>query len=244
MRLLIITFLFGLLSCSVRQDSKDQTEKPLKSQESETTNQCSEFTLTEFLKTFPDYGTDGVFDTMYQRIQFHFDTIQRSQVDHCIYFISGFDRLKGLVTPFNGTITIKEITKNVGNIYERETPSDDKLIEFSGSFIFRENKGVRGSGFFQGNVHFKLTLNNGKLLDDMGEYMGDGFSNFIYQGTWTNYTSGTIKKCIWGQGRLPDTGDFDQGVGDRFVNDKYKKNGWEMNKDWEYLDNPKEWWKM
>jgi len=244
MRLITIALLFTLISCSFKQDSKEQSGIPVKPQKREVPNRCSEFNLTEFLRTFPDYGTDGVFDSMYQRIQFHFETIERSRLDNCIYSISGFNRLKGLVTPFEGTITIEEIIKNEGNIYERGTPSEDKLIEFMGTFIFREKNTFKGSGVFQGNVYFKLTLDKGKLLDNMGEYMGDGFSNFIYQGTWSSYTTGKIKKCIWGQGRLPDTGDFDGGVGDRFVNDKYKMNGWEMNKDWEYVDNPKEWWKM
>ena len=90
-----------------------------------------------------------------------------------------------------------------------------------------------------------MTLNeDNQLLDNMGEYMGDGFENFTYEGTWQNHNMGRIKQCTWGQGRLPNTEDFDVGAGGLFVNDKYRKNGWEMDKDnMNYLDNPKKWWR-
>jgi len=247
MRLLIIIFFIGLIGCSNKTSSEDTIDTTDVKQEPIVTkvDKCAEFDVTGFLKTYEHFGTDGVFDTMYQRIQFHFESIKRSEANKCTYLISGFDRLKGLVTPFEGEIRIHRINKNKGNIYDRETPSEDRLVEFGAVYQFREDKNVRGSGTFSGNLYFNLTLNKDyELIDDMAEYMGDGFSNFIYEGTWTSYATGQSKKCIWGEGRLPSTTDFDVGAGERFVNDKYIKNGWELNKDWQLVDNPKEWWRM
>jgi hypothetical protein len=204
---------------------------------------CAKYNVTEFLRTYKDYGTDGVFDVMYQRIQFHFASIKRKEGNSCIYIITGFDRLKGLVTPFQGEISIGSIYKNKGNFYESDIPGDDKLIEFSASFIFKEDGSVKGSGVFQGKLYFSVHLNKqGQLSDDLGEYMGDGFYNFVYDGNWTSYKTGKVKRCIWGQGRLFGTGDWDVGDGDRVVNEKYRQYGWEY-KDGQLVDNPKEWWK-
>lgn len=70
---------------------------------------CSKYDVKEYLSTYEEFGTDGVFDTMYQRIQFHFEAIKK--INDCQYQITGADRLKGVVTPFSGEIRIKKITK-------------------------------------------------------------------------------------------------------------------------------------
>lgn len=210
--------------------------------ENVTADFCSKYDVKEYLSTYEEFGTDGVFDTMYQRIQFHFETIKK--INDCQYQITGADRLKGVVTPFSGEIRIKKIIKNAGNLYDRETPSDDKMIDFYGEYELREDKRMNSSGVFKGDITFSLSLTkDNKLIDDMSEYMGDGFSNFTYHGTWTSYRSGQTKKCIWGQGRLPDTEDFDGGAGQVVPNEKYRKNGWELDDQLVPIDNPKDWWK-
>jgi hypothetical protein len=200
------------------------------------------YDFSEFLATNKDVGLDGVFDETYHRIQFAFIKIEKSLENKLIYKITGADRLKGVVTQFVGTIQITKITKNEGNLYFPTKPSDDKMIDFEAIYEFRENKESKGSGIFKGALSFSLTLEKNKFLDNMSDYMGDGFSNFIYYGTWTSYLTGKTKKCILGEGRLPDTGDFDQGDGMVIVNDKYKQNGWATDKDFRLLDNPKHWW--
>lgn len=147
------------------------------------------------------------------------------------------------MTPFIGVIKIKKIIKNEGNLYFPTKPSDDKLIKFEATYEFRENKESKGSGAFKGSLSFNLTLEKNKFLDNMSDYMGDGFSNFIYYGTWTSYLTGKTKKCILGEGRLPDTEDFDGGVAMRIVNQKYINNGWATDSNYNLLDNPKYWWK-
>lgn len=209
-----------------------------------TQNDCPHHNLSPFLKTDPAFGTDGVFDTTYHRIQFHFSKVERNPEDSCSYLISGANRLKGLVTTFNGVITIKRIIVHPGNIYQPEKPSEDQLVDYFGTYYLAEEKNLNGSGEFTGSFHCQLTLRQNLLFDDLIEYMGDGFSNFIFQGTWKSYNSQDVKKCIWGQGRLPDTNDFNQGDGDRVVNNKYQHNGWDSDDSGNFLDNPKEWWNI
>jgi hypothetical protein len=242
--ILILILTLGLVNCTEKKEPTESSEKNPHIPFVDKPVYCIKYDLTEFLNTEEEFGTDGVFDTMFQRIQIHFETIARDSIDGCVYHILGADRLKGLATPFKGEIKIFQIVEHVGNLYEPEVPSDDRLINFYGSYKFEEQSSVAGAGIFEGRLTIYMTLNSdNRLVDDIGEYMGDSFTNFTYQGTWTSYKTGQTKTCTWGQGRLPDTGDFDVGAGALFVNDKYKKNGWQKDENnIEYLDNPKNWW--
>jgi hypothetical protein len=201
------------------------------------------YDFSEFLWTDKEYGIDGVYDETFHRIQFAFTKIEKSADNKLIYKVEGADRLKGIVTRFAGEIKFVKIIKHEGNIYHPTKPSDDKWITFETTFEFRENKESKGSGIFRGTFSFDLTFEKGKFIDNLWDYEGDGFSNFIYKGTWTSYLNGKTKKYVLGQGRLPDTGDFDSGVAMRVVNKKYEKNGWATDKDYNLIDNPKHWWK-
>ncbi len=212
------------------------------SQTNVTQNFGNNYDFSEFLATNKDFGLDGVFDETYHRIQFAFLKIEKSKENNLVYKIKGADRLKGVVTDFDGEIKFTKIIKHEGNRIFPEKISDDKWIEFEATYEFREAKESKGSGIFKGNLSFDLTHDKKRFLDNMEEYQGDGFSNFTYYGTWTSYLNGKTKKCILGQGRLPDTGDFDQGDGVVIVNNKYKQNGWETDKNFRLLDNPKHLW--
>jgi hypothetical protein len=56
--------------------------------------------------------------------------------------------------------------------------------------------------------------------------VADGYYNNTFVGTWKEYKTGKILKCIWGDGRLPYCFDFDGGAGELIPNDKYVANGW------------------
>ena len=56
--------------------------------------------------------------------------------------------------------------------------------------------------------------------------VGDGFYNNQFTGIWSSYSKRLIKKCNWGDCRIPDADDLDIGTGEFYVNDKYSKNGW------------------
>jgi hypothetical protein len=202
----------------------------------------SKYDFSKFLFTDADYGVDGVYDDTFHRIQFAFTKVEKSASDQLLYKVEGADRLKGLITRFNGEIRIIEIIRHEGNIYHPDKTSEDKWIVFKATFELREDKQTKGSGVFKGTLSFGLTFKREKFIDNLWEYEGDGFSNFIYNGSWTSYLTGKSKKCIWGQGKLPDTGDFDSGVGMRVINKKYQNNGWATDKQLNLIDNPKRWW--
>ncbi len=58
--------------------------------------------------------------------------------------------------------------------------------------------------------------------------MADGYDNRNFVGTWQSYNNpALLKRCIWGDFRLPYSFDFDFGVGDIGVNPKYASPEWD-----------------
>lgn len=53
-------------------------------------------------------------------------------------------------------------------------------------------------------------------------------NNRNYVGIWQNYKTKALKRCIWGEYRLPYTFDFDIGDEDMHVNPKYNSPEWEQ----------------
>ena len=242
-RILFFLLLFEFANCYPDREALAQRDDSGSSRSAGGKARCASYDLTEFLRTNEDFGVNGVFDTMYQRIQIHFEKIVMDSGEKCTYYIQGADRLKGVVTQFSGELKIDKIIEEAGRL-----PTSNKEIGFRGSYSFSEDRNVEGSGVFKGKFSADLSLNNkNKLIDDLALTYGDGFSNFTFDGTWKSYKTGRTKKCTWGQGRLPNTGDVDQGDGSPVVNEKYLKNGWEWRKGSskeDYVDNPKFWWRV
>ena len=64
-----------------------------------------------------------------------------------------------------------------------------------------------------------------KLYNNLRDWWEDGYSNFQFQGKWTS-SNGTEYFCIFGDGRLKNSGDLDTGDGEFVPNEKYYKYGW------------------
>ena len=63
---------------------------------------------------------------------------------------------------------------------------------------------------------------------DNREQDGDGYMNRSFVGTWQSYkNSAIVKRCMWGDGRLPFRFDFDIGNGEMKVNPKYASPEWD-----------------
>ena len=96
-------------------------------------------------------------------------------------------------------------------------------------YNFKEDNTQSHSGMFSGIVESSFYIDdttNTIRLDESWD-IADGYCNNTFVGIWQSYENGKIKKCIWGDYRLPFTFDFDIGDGEMEVNSKYVKNGWE-----------------
>lgn len=86
--------------------------------------------------------------------------------------------------------------------------------------------------------------------------IADGYSNCQYEGTWTSYKTSKTKTCNWGDYRIPNSKDLDNGCGEFIPQEKYAKFGWQnyillftipYDDDYEknpiYIEENREWWK-
>lgn len=224
---------------------------------------CKDYDLSKLLATegnprnSPQTGVDGVFDTGYWRIQIHFEKIVRDKNTPNIYHVIGASRLKGLITPFKGDITITTVTQYDRQLYwvmdtnagkSGDNPKYDekatRYTDIDAAYIFYEDSSRKFTGLFSGKLSFGLHQSkNGDLLDDLGDYEGDSFNNFIYNGTWISYTTHQRKLCIWGEGKLPVPNDVSVGVSEFIIAERYQNHGWQRDKNFELADTLQYWWR-
>jgi len=158
----------------------------------------------------------------YQRFFIRFTSVVKSSANPYEYVVSGKTKVRDNICSFEGTIKIVEAKL----FTEPEFPEYKQgyaICEVS----LLENREESGSGFFKGNLKSRF------MIDEKGTFgyddlmlIADGFCNNQFVGTWTSYRTNSSKKCHWGDFRIPESGDLDQGVGEFIVNEKYAKNGW------------------
>jgi hypothetical protein len=217
-----------------------------------TSDFCKKYDLSNLITTAEETGTNGVFDSIYQRIQFHFQTVAKDAKQPELYHVTGASRKNKVVTPFAGIITFTKIKQ-----YDRaflwvmdtlfEPPSDSAFFDPKSflytycvaKYAFKDDKGVF-MGKFEFGVHQDL---DGNILDDLDKYQPDGYSNYIFKGVWVETSTEKEIPCSWGDGRLPVPEGVDVGIDAFQIARLYRKYGWQMNARGELLDNPVNWWK-
>ena len=64
--------------------------------------------------------------------------------------------------------------------------------------------------------------------NDINFSYSDGAWNNWFIGKWQQYTkSSNVKKCNWGDLRIPESKGFDDGIGEFHPNEHYKSFGWD-----------------
>ena len=235
--MIIIIYVF-LTSCgnnSQKTNDNEQNHNTLNSArkigEIKSINEKNENITSSFVSTFDISSMIlnkffGAFGQNFQRIDLRLKSINRKIDLPSEYVIIGITLLKNKEVPFEGVIKINNVQKSNLNPYQIDD-STNYTIEINADYRFIEDKTISGSGIFQGKLNFTLVLDNeNKLYNDLWEWWGDGYSNFQFQGTWTS-SKGTEYKCIFGDGRLENSGDLDVGDGEFVPNEKYYKYGWE-----------------
>lgn len=163
---------------------------------------------------------NGVLGNDYQRIQISF-TPGIKQDTSLLFQINGNTKTQKASCNFTGYIKIQKIV----TVTEANSPTYSLMI---GEYIFREDPKQAGSGIFKGTCCYYILIDdkNKKITLDDEDGVSDGYYNKTHVGTWESYKRRTIKKCIWGDGRLPYTFNFDIGDGELIVNPVYRQNGW------------------
>jgi hypothetical protein len=165
----------------------------------------------------------GYIGDNYQRLYIRFETMKK--ISPTVYHATGQTKVKENIFTFSGVISNVKIT----DIADREDGDDDIVRKgiVEANFTFVENAKQKGSGIFRGTLlsYWGIYKDKGRL--EYYQMAGDGDHNNQFSGTWTSNATTTVKKCAWGNYRVPNRGDFDVGVAEFSVNPKYVKNGWE-----------------
>jgi hypothetical protein len=165
----------------------------------------------------------GYIGDNFQRFYIHYISITKGKDNPYQYSAYGKSRVKENVCIFNGVITI---TKAV--LYKESDNPKYKQGSVICDVTFYEDSTKGSSGIIKGKLTTDFYLDkNGKIHYDALMFVADGYDNNQCNATWTNYKTGKSKKCNWGDFRMPDSKELDNGVGDVSINEKYIKNGWE-----------------
>lgn len=192
----------------------------------------------------------GFIGDNYQRFYIHFISAIKVPGKQNEYLVYGKTRVKGNICSFQGSIRVKKA--EVYNQYL--TKGYYSGIATCTVNLYEDSKQAH-SGMIKGTLKTGFMLNGQGYFgyDGLGS-IADGFCNNQFTGTWVDYKTWGVKKCHWGDYRIPDCGDLDIGAEEFSVADKYEKNGWEnYYKAWGDPDDPivkkarkeeeREWWK-
>jgi hypothetical protein len=198
----------------------------------------------------------GFIGNNYQRIRIKLISVTKDLLLLDTYHVYGKSMVKNNINEFNGTIKLSNIRKLSRLLHGCENESE--YSGYNGEFIllgdynFQENNKQNHAGIFKGSLRSDFFINKKNRIqyNDI-EICSDNYSNNQFVGQWVAYNGNIIKRCNWGDFRIPNSGHFDIGAGDFSPDDKYLKYGWQGVRDLDNGQNSKKakiienvkWWK-
>lgn len=176
----------------------------------------------------------GFIDEDFQRFRIHFISVIQNKEKPCEYFVYGKTKVKNNICDFQGIITITYAETFTEPDVESVTQGFAK-----GNYQFFENNHQSHAGRFYGTFLSSFMLDDNDVLQYNAIGLDyDGYGNNSFTGVWQDYSTGKIKTCNWGDFRIPESGDLDNGAAEFSVNEKYIKNGWQ-----DFSWKREAWWK-
>lgn len=189
---------------------------------------------------YKETSFNGILGDKYTRIEI-FIHPEVERIDSLTFTVNGKTKVGKNICDFIGEIFIEHIYK----VWERANdPDSPNYYVMVCNYLFTEDKEQFGTGFFKGTygAYCYIDEANKKVCLDIDAGGGE-LNNRNYVGIWQSYKTKAVKRCIWGDYRLPYTFDFDIGDEDMHVNPKYNSPEWE---EWQSeIVNPEEkkhWW--
>ncbi|MBP5517086.1 MAG: membrane lipoprotein lipid attachment site-containing protein [Bacteroidales bacterium] len=175
------------------------------------------YDFTEVITTGTPFDL-GIIGDDFTRLQIHYASVTKTDAEH--YAVKGFSKAGETVQPFEGTMEIASIYKIKPNPDEPTEEIDPDAYELVCNYVF-----TQPDGKFEGKAVNDILLKGGKASTDDSFLGADGYSNNQHIGTFTS-TDGVKKIANWGDWRIPESGDLDQGVGEFIPSEKYHSKGW------------------
>jgi len=188
---------------------------------------------------------DGFFGPDHYRISFVFTQVLRDNADPSLFHVSGKNRYKQQVTPFNGVLRVTKLA-DLEHRYLDLVPEDSLTQGYTAtaSFTLQESAATSNAGKFIGTgiLDFYLIppskVGYAQIMGgEDGPARGQGL---LFKGHWTSSKTGQEKELLVARDVFsiaPDVlKNFAIGERDATINPKYAKLGWDK-----YWEND-EWW--
>ena len=166
----------------------------------------------------------GFIGNKYERFYIHFLSVRKDKNNPYKYNVIGKTRVKNNICKFIGTITIDSADYYID--IDRMMPQF-KRGSVVCHCIFYEDSNKSLNGYITGNLITDWVIYERHIYYDNIDGVADGYSNNQFQGVWKSYHSNDIKKCNWGDFRIPESKGLDIGAGEFSPEDKYLRNGWQ-----------------
>jgi len=176
----------------------------------------------------------GFIGADYQRLSIHFSSVKKDAQNPTRYLVRGKTLVKNNICNFDGAIVLQAL-RNLDPPYKERGDFDKEHgfveREISAKYLFKESPQQKAGRIFDGSLKTLVyTDRSDRVHYDDVDSDSDGYSNNQFTGTWKSYRGNTVKKCNWGDYRIPDSGDLDVGAGEFYPNEKYVENGWQAFK--------------
>lgn len=174
----------------------------------------------------------------FDRFYIHYNSVSR--IDDKRYHVVGKTRCMGKICDIKGDIVIDSVVAYAPDVYYIKEVEETGVI--CASYHFDEYEGQNINGYYIGNASFEYLILGGKAYYDAALLIADGFYNNQYKGVWVDVQKNDTLKCNWGDFRIPESEELDEGCGEFIPSDDAQKNhGWDHFFDAEHENQT--WWK-
>ena len=172
----------------------------------------------------------GFIGEEYQRFQIFFLSVKKDSSHPNTYHVNGKTKVKNNISSFKGDIIIKaayglkSFHVGVDETYKGQVKNEGEIIA---DYLFKEDPKQKFSGSFSGKMtsYWFIDLKNNIRYDTIRKF-SDDYCNNQFEGKWKSYDGKLVKKCNWGDFRIPDCQGLDNGAAEFSVSEKYINNGW------------------
>jgi hypothetical protein len=184
------------------------------------------------------YPDNGFYGEDRYRIEFYFTEVSQDAADPRVYHIKGKNRHKKVITPFEGTFTLTDMSTFIDQNVSLDTSGETTMYATNGVFELAEDKNSKYSGLFKGTIKMEFSVfrdKDGIQKPQLWFYSEKDLpsegAGYRFDGTWTSYKDAKmVKPVIWANDIFRFANDIltEFSVGEREVeiNQKYHKLGW------------------
>ncbi len=193
------------------------------------------------------YPFNGFYGEDHYRIEYLFESSKRDAQDPTLFHIKGRNRYKKVITPFEGTIRITQVSEFTDpnlDTADVNAMHVKTLYAAQGEFELKEDPTLKTSGVFKGKMKMEFNTRTDEYPTEFwfqSQQLPSGGAGYRMDGNWTSYTQkGLVKPVILAHDLFRFANDilkdFSYGEREVEINPKYRSLGWES-----FWEND-EWW--